>query len=305
MQERADALQPIQDELLQLELDRIRQGGQATPEQLALIDQASAAALASGESDINRFQEDALTALREELAPQLGLRSGDTPIMDRGQLVAREAVRQKGQLASQLAGVRATSALNYPLAAGQLGSAQTQFQQSLAQSAQDFQAQLRDSAFVNRLNLLGTQGQLGLGLASGLGSNLASAQAGLAAGRGATQTSSQPLGLGSVLGGAGALLQGLGAIGASSSRDFKNLLKEADAKDILNAIRRMKVHRWTYKHEKTEHAGPTAEDFRKAFDLGDGRSIAFIDAIGVLFAAVKELAARSHARQREMEAGHA
>ena len=75
--------EPIQDELLQLALEDLRRGGAATPEQIEQITAAADATLAAGEFDINRFRDESLEALREELAGSLGLRPGDTPILDR------------------------------------------------------------------------------------------------------------------------------------------------------------------------------------------------------------------------------
>lgn len=66
--------------------------------------------------------------------------------------------------------------------------------------------------------------------------------------------------------------------------------------DVLKKIAAMPVDRWNYKHqdENTEHVGPMAQDFWNAFHLGsDSLGIETIDADGVLFAAVQELAKRS------------
>ena len=90
-------------------------GNAATPEQQALIQQSRDAALAVGTSDIEAFEKERLTSLREELAPSLGFRSSDTPILDRGADVATESVRQQGQLVSGLAGFQAQSLLQFPL----------------------------------------------------------------------------------------------------------------------------------------------------------------------------------------------
>jgi hypothetical protein len=55
---------------------------------------------------------------------------------------------------------------------------------------------------------------------------------------------------------------------------------------------KMPVETWTYKGEKKTHIGPYAEDFRDATGVGDGVTISFIDAIGLLMAATQELAKR-------------
>ncbi len=118
--ERGDALFPIQEELLQLALEDIRRGGAATPEQIELIQQAGDAALERGGTDIERFRTESLDAIRNELAPSLGLRPSDTPILDRGARVAAEATRQGGQLAAGIRGAEASAQLNFPLAQSQL-----------------------------------------------------------------------------------------------------------------------------------------------------------------------------------------
>ena len=110
--ERALKQEPIQDELNQLALEDLRRGGAASPEQIKLIEDAGSAAVERGGVDIERFRTESLEALREELAPSLGLRPTDTPILDRGAKVAAEATRQGGpsMLASsagiQIGGVR-------------------------------------------------------------------------------------------------------------------------------------------------------------------------------------------------------
>ena len=206
--ERARALEPIQDELLQRELENIRRGGAASPEQLAAIDEAIGASQERGEIDLERFQTEATQRLRNELAPSLGLRPTDTPIIDRGGQIAAEAIRQQGALTESLAGARANAALNFPLAASQVLSGQTQFQQGLAQATQQFQQQLRDAAFNNRLRLTGTQGGLGVSLA-----NAASPISVPGGSTTFTETSGGSLGLGNILGGVGGLFTGLGGIG--------------------------------------------------------------------------------------------
>lgn len=214
----ARELEPIQKELLQRQLEQIRSGGAATPEQVALIDQATEAALESGQSDIERFQTTATERLREELAPSLGLRPGDTPILDRGARIAEEATRQFGQLTSNLRGANATARLNFPLAAGSFTSGLSQFQQGLADAQQQFSQQLRESAALNRLNLSGAKTSAGLNLATGVPSNISGALSALSNIRGTTSTTSgggfNPI---AAIGATGGFLQGLGAVGVNLS----------------------------------------------------------------------------------------
>jgi len=70
----------------------------------------------------------------------------------------------------------------------------------------------------------------------------------------------------------------------------------ADGNAILDKISAMPIDQWNYKHQPNGplHIGPMAQDFWSAFHLGtDSLGIETIDADGVLFAAVKELASRN------------
>lgn len=60
---------------------------------------------------------------------------------------------------------------------------------------------------------------------------------------------------------------------------------------VLDALKEMPVDSWSYKAApEVRHVGPTAQDFRKLFNLGDDeQSISTVDGIGVALAAVKEL----------------
>ena len=165
--------------------------GEATPEQQRLIDEAINRSLELGRSDISRAQSQATEQLTQELAPTLGLRSSDTPIQDRGARIAAESVRQQGNLANQLEGQRASLGLEFP------------------QAIQQFQSSLRQNAFLNRLQLAGTGSTAGLGLA-GVSQPNAGA---VLANQGSFGKSRDPAGgLGTVLGGAGGLLRGIGSI---------------------------------------------------------------------------------------------
>jgi len=158
-------LDPILRDLLDRQLADIEQGTKATPDQLASIDESIRSATASGESDILRFQDQAIGQLSSELAPSLGLRPSDTPVVDRGGEIVEESVRQQGQLVSGLANTRATAQLNFPLAAGELQTNRLQFQQQLGEATRQFQENLRQQAFTNRLSLGANIGGQGLSLA--------------------------------------------------------------------------------------------------------------------------------------------
>ncbi len=286
--ERSEQLFPIQEELLQLALDDIRRGGAATPEQIELIQQAGDATLERAGVDIERFRTEGLTALREELAPSLGLRPGDTPILDRGARVAAEATRQGGQLAAGVRGAEATARLNLPLAQSQLLQSSALGQQNLAQATSQFQDQLRQAAFTNRLNLQSNVGGLGLGLATGVSVPFPGFQ------RGQTTTTSDPFGTAvSLLGGAGSAATGIGAIIAASSRDLKTDKTPIDEDEVLEKVASLPVETWRYKPglglTEEPHVGTYAEDFQETFGLGDGKTLNLMDTTGVLMASVKSL----------------
>jgi hypothetical protein len=210
--------------LLEAELQRIQRGpGVATPEQLTAIEEARAAQVAAGEIDIERARTENIRVLREELAPRLGLRPGDTPILDRGGLIAAEALRQQGVLGNVAGQAAAQARLSYPLAASQLQSQQTQAQQTFGSALSQFQQQLNQQAFQNRLLLsqqlggIGTQaGTFGLGLAGVQASpgrafgDIADAQ------QLGTVTASTP-GFGEIIGGVA------GGLGALSELDLTKL----------------------------------------------------------------------------------
>lgn len=290
--EQQQQLAPIQQELLQLELDAIRAGPGATDEQKALIEQATQRAIEVGESDIGRFRESGIELLRSELAPSLGLRPGDTPVTLRADDLLAEATRQQGQLISNLRGAQAGAELNFPLAAGQFQATRTGAQQDIASSSSQFLSQLRQQIIQNNLAKTGQVGGLNLSRASVpfAGSGVL---AGLSAGRGSTQTSSGGQ-LGQTLSGIGGLLGGAAAVAPLfSSKKLKKNFKALDHTETLNKVKKITVERWNYKiGDPEDHIGPYAEDFRELFGVSSGTTIHPIDAIGVLFSAVKGLNAK-------------
>lgn len=200
--ERAKRLGPLEEELIQLELEAIKNPG-ANAEQIAQIEEAIQAAQISGETDIDRFTGDALKQVRDVLAPQRGLRPTDTPITDRGSEIARRGIDLKGDLTKKLAEIGATAKLNFPLAVSQFQAGAAGFGAQISEAAQQFQQQLSNSAFLNRLNLTNLVTGGGLGLAS-IGVN----SSGLFGDRGSTTTTSSGLGtsgIGSILSGVGSL----------------------------------------------------------------------------------------------------
>lgn len=209
--DRAQKLGPVQDELLQLQLDQLRRGGAATPEQEAQIKAATDAGITAGSGDIDASTQRGIGLIADELANSRGLRLSDSPIKGEAALLAREGEIQKGSLIKNLRASEASAKLNYPLAVQQLQSGIASTQQQLANSASQFQADLRQRAFQNRLALTGQTSGTGIGLASigGGGDALRSLQASrLASGSSTTNSSGKGIGLGEL----GSLASGAAAL---------------------------------------------------------------------------------------------
>jgi hypothetical protein len=152
--------------LLGTEAMRVLEGQPLLPEQEELIRRSSEELLAAGESDIERAAGRGLEQLREELAPQLGLRPSDTPVLDRGARIMEEATRQKGQLGRNLRAQEASLRLNVPLETARIEAFRAPQLIGRGQEMASLQALLREQAFQNRLNLFTGTSNLGLGLAS-------------------------------------------------------------------------------------------------------------------------------------------
>jgi hypothetical protein len=77
----------------------------------------------------------------------------------------------------------------------------------------------------------------------------------------------------------------------TSSREAKTDFQPLAVHDVLQALMRLPLTSWRYKHDpaSTRHYGAVAEDFQAAFGLGDGRHISTVDAAGVTMAAVQAL----------------
>ena len=89
------------------------------------------------------------------------------------------------------------------------------------------------------------------------------------------------------------LAAGGGSWSSLSDSSQKENLHEVNTTDILTKLEQLKITEWNYKSQDQQirHLGPMAQDFRNAFGLGESStSITTVDADGVLFAAVQELA---------------
>jgi len=230
--ERSQRLGPIQDELLQLQLDQLRRGGAATPEQLALIKEATGRGIEAGSADIDLSTKRGIGLIADELANSRGLRLTDSPIMNEAGFLARSGEDQKASLIKNLRAAEAQAALNYPLAVQNVQGGINLNQQSVAQNAQQFQAQLRQQAFQNRLALTGQTAQTGIGLSS------ISGRSGSAGGT-STRTGDNPVnlaGIGAVAGGVAALWPYIAASDARLKKDYGTIAK-IDSGIDLHAFR--------------------------------------------------------------------
>jgi hypothetical protein len=100
----------------------------------------------------------------------------------------------------------------------------------------------------------------------------------------------------------GAYLSSGGTWTNTSDVAKKHGFQSVDGEDLLTRIESMPVSTWTYNSESNSvrHMGPTAQDFRKAFGLGDtDKAIATVDADGVSLAAVKALLQRTTNLRKE------
>lgn len=94
------------------------------------------------------------------------------------------------------------------------------------------------------------------------------------------------------------LLPGASAWSSTSNVHSKENFRELTSDDVLARLARMPVRGWNYRWQNASirHMGPTAQDFRAAFGLGDDSlRISTIDADGVALAGVQALAARGRA----------
>lgn len=69
----------------------------------------------------------------------------------------------------------------------------------------------------------------------------------------------------------------------------KNLKKNIRKAGPVSArLKKLPIYTWEYKGESTRHLGPMAQHFKKAFGIGDGRTIHPADVMGVVLASQKE-----------------
>ena len=80
----------------------------------------------------------------------------------------------------------------------------------------------------------------------------------------------------------------------TSSRLAKDHFEDLDGELVLGKLATMRIQRWRYLNTREWHAGPTAEDFHAAFQLGPGpTTISTVDADGISLIAVQALERRT------------
>jgi hypothetical protein len=100
----------------------------------------------------------------------------------------------------------------------------------------------------------------------------------------------------------------------TSDREAKQDFAEVSPQEMLQKVTALPIRRWEFKETPgVAHVGPTAQDFKAAFGLGDtDRGIATVDADGVALAAIQGLnekveggTRKADARIEELEAENA
>ncbi|MCC6963802.1 MAG: tail fiber domain-containing protein [candidate division Zixibacteria bacterium] len=101
----------------------------------------------------------------------------------------------------------------------------------------------------------------------------------------------------------GAYCDGTDWVNASDANAKENF-KKVNGAELLDQIADLEITKWNYRGDAgSQHIGPTAQDFQKAFGVGsDGKSISTIDPSGIALAAIKELYAQLKQKDQEVEA---
>ena len=101
-----------------------------------------------------------------------------------------------------------------------------------------------------------------------------------------------------------------GTVNGTSDANVKENVVPVDAEAVLQGVAGLPISTWEYiATDGVAHMGPMAQDFYRAFGLGQGETtIAMVDADGVALAAIQALLARDEAAQArvaELEAANA
>ena len=101
------------------------------------------------------------------------------------------------------------------------------------------------------------------------------------------------------------LASGDAAWNSISDKTKKENYKSVDKQEILEQLVAMSIEKWNYKSqdESIKHIGPYAQDFNKAYGLGDEKlTISTIDADGIALVAIQALAERNKKLEAKVDA---
>jgi hypothetical protein len=104
------------------------------------------------------------------------------------------------------------------------------------------------------------------------------------------------------------LAAGASAWTTLSDVNSKHHFRDLDGETVLTKLAAMPIREWSYKAQDAaiRHVGPTAQDFRAAFGLGeDPLGISTIDADGIALRAIQALEARTRIRIAALESDNA
>ena len=99
------------------------------------------------------------------------------------------------------------------------------------------------------------------------------------------------------------LASGSGTWTSLSDRNAKENFDDVNASEVLAKVAAMPIKTWNYKTQadSIRHIGPTAQDFKSAFGVGESETgITTVDADGVALAAIKGLVEELKVRDREI-----
>ena len=92
---------------------------------------------------------------------------------------------------------------------------------------------------------------------------------------------------------------GLSLLAIFSSEDYKHAKRPSVTEgSLLERLKKVRVEKWKYIGDETDHIGPYSEEFNEAFGVGEDNKqmINLGDAMGVLMGSIKELDAKVEAR---------
>lgn len=95
-----------------------------------------------------------------------------------------------------------------------------------------------------------------------------------------------------------------GTFVSASDRNQKQDLRPVDPDAVLARVAALPLSEWSYREDpEVRHVGPMAQDFKAAFNLGEGdRHIAMVDADGVALAAIQGLNRKVEEQAAELKA---